>query len=143
MLTKQKIFDRVARHLLTQNKKAWRGNVCSYRDTDGLTCAVGCLIPPERYEARFEGLDISRPDGLDSRGEARAALYAALHAAGVDAKRSERLLRHLQSVHDDYNVEEWPEDLARVACAHGLSAAVLDEFGRGDVVNVNNRGEIK
>lgn len=42
--TKQKIFDKVVKHLFKQKECAINGNVCEYKTADGLKCAVGCLI---------------------------------------------------------------------------------------------------
>jgi len=51
MATLQETFDKVARHLLTQQAKAEQpdGN-CAYRGEHGRKCAVGCLISDEEYE---------------------------------------------------------------------------------------------
>lgn len=57
MMTNQEIFDTVAVHLLTQNKRATKANcstTCQYRTSEGLKCAVGCLIPDEKYTPEME-----------------------------------------------------------------------------------------
>ena len=47
----QEVFDRVARHLLTQRRKSMiersAGPVCAFRGVDGTKCAIGCLIPDQ------------------------------------------------------------------------------------------------
>lgn len=55
MIGCQETFDRVAKHLLKQNKKSVNGTQCMYRSSDGLQCALGCLIPDELYVPSLEG----------------------------------------------------------------------------------------
>lgn len=46
--TKQEIFNKVSKHLINQGELAVRDRkkptICAYRTSDGLMCAVGCLI---------------------------------------------------------------------------------------------------
>ena len=66
---KQEIFDTIVAHLRNQGKKAANGSTvegrgqlqCKYRSDDGLKCAVGYLIPDDRYAKEMEGQD---PFGL-------------------------------------------------------------------------------
>ena len=62
----QQIFDFVVDHLYTQGRRSiesgWRprlpgDDVCLYRDGNGASCAVGCLILDEEYNEDFESLD--------------------------------------------------------------------------------------
>jgi hypothetical protein len=56
--TDQEVFDQVANHLLTQNKRsvsATDNTLCVYRSPDGLKCAAGCLIADDEYDPRMEG----------------------------------------------------------------------------------------
>lgn len=55
MKSKQEIFDTVVNHLHKQGKPAEVGNTCRYRTEDGLMCAVGCLIPDDKYKPEMEG----------------------------------------------------------------------------------------
>ena len=56
-MTNQEAFDKVKAHLLLQNSRAlYKNHGCRYKDQDGKKCAVGCLIPDELYEDRFEAL---------------------------------------------------------------------------------------
>ena len=50
-MTPQKIFNTVINHLYTQKKKSFSfsNNVCQYKTSEGLKCAIGCLIPDEIY----------------------------------------------------------------------------------------------
>lgn len=122
--TEQEMFDRVAEHLLTQNKKASvedYGSVsCRYRVFDNetgecLKCAIGCLIPDDKYSARDEGYSaasvLSRLFGVPGRS------------------RMSELASDLQKVHDLYDVEWWPQELRAKAGYYGLSTAVLDARG--------------
>jgi len=57
-MNKQEFFDKVARHLLTQNAKSIeafeRNAKCLYRGPNGMKCVAGCLIPDELYSENFE-----------------------------------------------------------------------------------------
>jgi len=112
--TKQKLFDTVATHLLTQNEKSIdsHGN-CVYRGTKGLKCAIGVLIPDETYSADMEGetaQDVLRQCGL------------------VLDKGANHLAGSLQSLHDKYCVESWKDRLSVLADYNGLSPTALESF---------------
>lgn len=120
MATKQETFDAVARHLLTQGRKSMRAresegkrDVCAYRGSDGVKCAVGCLIPDGFYRPSFEGWNVDDDDIMKM-------LRKLGHHSG--------LCRSLQTVHDARNVGEWPRWLIAVAHVHGLNTAVVDQF---------------
>ena len=137
----QTIFDRVARHLLTQGEPCADGNAdrryakCLYRGPGGRSCAVGCLITDANYSADLEGtsmLDSSvPPTGAPLR------LYSAVaRSLGAEALTNDQidLLRDLQEAHDDAKdeladdvVPEWRVRLLRIAARFGLSPAALDE----------------
>lgn len=111
----QAVFDQVARHLLTQNAKAWVRSTtgeyaCRYRTPDGLKCAVGCLIADAEYTPMMEG--------KGAYGVARDYARSARHV---------HMLTRLQQVHDRSDVKDWPEELRGVAEALGLNTDVLDE----------------
>lgn len=57
-LSAQEVFDIVIRHLHNQGKQAMDPivQICSYRTSNGLTCAFGCLIPDWAYRPSMEGL---------------------------------------------------------------------------------------
>lgn len=124
-MTDQEVFDTVARHLLTQKarasdaqyeEKAW--SACVYRHSSGRKCAVGVLIPDDKYCADMEGRapDNSSTTGLKIRD-----------AAGLTDDQV-RLALSCQTVHDTRPVSDWRQQLRLVAFAHGLSPAVLAEF---------------
>lgn len=59
-MTPQEIFDTVVAHLRRQGRRAVTGvyNGCAYRTSDGLRCAVGCLISDELYKPEMEGVAV-------------------------------------------------------------------------------------
>lgn len=51
----QEIFETVARHLFAQGRPAYDlSDGCLYRGPNGTKCAVGCLIPDDRYDPAME-----------------------------------------------------------------------------------------
>lgn len=117
-LTAQELFDKVATHLLTQNKKAKSAaGHCVYRAPDGRKCAVGCLIPDEEYRPSIEG----NGAGFLIRSGLVPSLEALLSHLG--------LVEQLQFVHDRSYVQDWRAELHGVARERHLSTSVLDEFG--------------
>jgi hypothetical protein len=115
----QQIFDTVANHLRQQNSKSLLSEVacreipaptgsCAYRGEAGKKCSAGVLILDEEYEFSMEG-----------RG-----LYSVL--TKYSSSLMERLYPHhdlivqLQSVHDNFGVEEWEERLKLVAARFKL-----------------------
>lgn len=56
-MTAQEIFNIVALHLFNQQAGSFDENYehCLYRNDDGLKCAIGCLIPDEKYSEDMEG----------------------------------------------------------------------------------------
>lgn len=126
-MTPQEIFDKAARHLLTQGVKCVDSDgICKYRGDEGTACAVGCLIPDELYDQGIEGVSVSYMACFDNKEQ---ELIFSLLASGVDL--SDRLVRNLvselQDCHDAFFVDEWRDHLRRIACVHGLSARALDE----------------
>lgn len=103
----QTIFNRVKKHLLEQNKKAinLKGN-CQYLHTDGLKCAVGCLINKKYYKSKFEEIGIIGASSIPIR-------KAVLLSLGLkkDSVVFQDLLTGLQSIHDQSEPERWEIDL--------------------------------
>ena len=114
MISKQEIYDKVKAHLLTQNAKSYdvENDMCMYRHPDGLKCAIGVLIPDDAYTPDMEGHNVTAmtlyPDLWDRFPEVLKEIPVSLLSA-------------LQSVHDDYDVHQWPSALARVAKTHNLN----------------------
>ena len=126
MLSLQQIFDKVATHLLKQGKRSGIGIegagsfYCMYRGLDGLMCAVGCLIPDNAYDKRFDGASDSSVDMLAESHTFRAALAA----GGVDLLDEDvlALLADLQTVHDECDPKRWASALRERAATYGLNA---------------------
>lgn len=118
-MTTQEIFNRVARHLLTQGARAANPvtGACLYRAPDGKKCAVGCLIPDDKYRADFEGC-------LMGPGIFEAAVGAPSH----ERRRDFNLLLDLQAVHDGKMPCNWRFYLEDVSRTYLLNSCVLDEF---------------
>lgn len=90
--SEQECFDRVAKHMLTQNcKSVDLCGECMYRGSDGTKCAAGCLIPDEAYSDKFEN----------------EAWYN-LAAFGEVPCTFSKLISELQRVHDQVNAPDWP-----------------------------------
>ena len=99
-MTSREIFETVRNHLLMQNTKAMNEyeEMCSYH-TDGLQCAVGCLINDLCYDREIEGSVIS------IGGEVAEAVECSL---GHNLTNDDVvMLRLLQRVHDDLPVVQW------------------------------------
>jgi len=104
-VTAQEVINTVAQHLLTQGKKASdHGGSCRYRTTQGLSCAVGCLLTDDEYSPKMEGRmvgDISR--SLPTR-----------------LRQHHALLVRCQAIHDELAVNEWPGAIRKLAEKLGL-----------------------
>lgn len=120
-MDKQTIFTKVATHLLTQNKQALRtvsmGTTCAYRGNDGTSCAIGCLIPDDKYDPLMEGSSIDR----------NPRVLGVLSDIGIDTAdqalntySTYALLDSLQSIHDGYLSSSWRGKLAKLAWDHKL-----------------------
>lgn len=130
---RQRAFDKVTKHLLKQGNKAMQGDGCAYRTDEGLTCAIGCLIPKRAYSPLIEGNGvgvIAEPRGflgLDPRqAPTVAACDRVAKALGMPAKEGPRraeignFLRELQHIHDLDPPEAWPYRLADFALVNHL-----------------------
>lgn len=102
----QEIFDKVAKHLLTQNEKAvnFTGG-CKYR-INGLKCAAGCLIPDKDYKKDFENRTVYSVEYFENAGFSNDEIY---------------FIRDLQIIHDNYEPEFWKVKLVNIAKDNKLS----------------------
>lgn len=111
-LTAQQIFDKVAKHLAKQGKKALEEfKICRNFTGSELRCAVGCLIPRSFYR---------KPENRDFWKGSAYSLRDVLKTYGIDYTTHENLLLSLQMTHDDFQVEDWPLRLKQVAIRFGL-----------------------
>ena len=114
-MSQKAIFAKVSKHLIKQNAQS-RNPVgdCVFRNYQGQSCAIGCLIPEDRYESSFEG------QLLDEDEDVQGALK---HVIGVNPKKRHmkiNLLMDLMNVHDDSYVADWKHELTMVKDAWGL-----------------------
>ena len=118
----QQIFDKVSDHLLTQNAHSLESkhiafsatfNTCVYRNEQGLSCAVGCLISNSAYRANMEEADLA------DNSLVQYALKDIL-GSGDEYDTKFNLLCDLQNVHDKYRVDNWPIALQECATKHNL-----------------------
>jgi hypothetical protein len=109
-MSKQRIFNRVYKHLLTQKERAYdeKYGACSYLDSEGRKCAVGCLIPDGHPGQKFRGgvemLFWKYPDIKKKLG-------------------NEVFLSTLQDIHDDHTSTpaKWKSELETLAEEEGLT----------------------
>lgn len=122
-MDRQAVFDKVATHLLTQNKTSESSSgQCLYRSTNGdttLMCAIGCLIPDDKYDPFMEGqsIDMDAPDVL-----------AALDYLDITNDIDIEFLGNLQDVHDCGATYEWLSYLEDLGESYNLNTSVLDKF---------------
>lgn len=109
-MNKQQQFDKMVSHLLEQNERSGKQDgynaswTCYYRHPEGkLKCAVGALIPDDKYDPEMEGKDASR-----------------LIIKYPELKFDTELATDCQIVHDENEPEQWPVQLLMVAAEHGL-----------------------
>lgn len=114
-MTLQEMFDKVAAHLLKQNRKAISadGRSCMYRAPNGDQCAAGCLIPDDKYSPEMEGKTVFSDRVRNAIGE------IALNSSGF------HLLTDLQGIHDHCDPQSWPDRLEAAAHRFALNPAVL------------------
>jgi hypothetical protein len=112
-MTPQEVFDQVTKHLLTQNAVARddvavgeTGNGCRYRASNGLKCAVGCLIQDEEYALWMEGKQFD--SGILMNPLCPISLKERL---GPHIQ----LLRQLQGIHDSDMPWDWKLALQEAA----------------------------
>ena len=114
-MTNQEAFDTVVRHLRNQGRQAIDDGRCSYLTQDGLKCAVGCLIPDDKYGTDFEGKSVT----------ILPRTYLGLEDVYYD------LLERLEGVHDVHFhsgfTPEVKEHLRIVAHTYDLNESVIDE----------------
>lgn len=98
----QSHFDKIVSHALNMKKKAVSGRRCFYRTEDGHRCFIGALIPDEVYT---EDMEFLRPSD-------------ALSKAGIAIDKG--LASEIQSVHDEYLMDRWEDELKEIARRHGF-----------------------
>lgn len=109
-MTLQQIFDKVTKHLLTQNKISEDYFGCVYRGDNGLKCAVGCLIPDHLYHDSIENKTVDSP-------EVSAIMKQII--PGYNSRKEELLMR-LQEIHDEFETFVWKTKLQELALTFNL-----------------------
>lgn len=151
MKTLQEVFDAVSVHLITQGQRSelvdedgQQVHACAYHGSDGKTCGVGCLLPPELDTTPFEGC--STVSVLYSHDPHIVALRDALAAVDVidltdldsqENRDMQLLLDEVQRVHDqscyrglgaDHDMRDlWNAELEELAGRLGLSCDRMRE----------------
>jgi len=120
---RQQVFNRVTDHLLSQQKKSMTVTTnlpdgqCRYRSDSGLKCAIGALIPDDKYQPDMEGC--TAPALIQRFGWEAVGLDGS--NLTLDEQYSLRcFLDNLQCVHDLYAVEDWKKELLAVAMKYKL-----------------------
>ncbi len=114
-MTKQEVFNKVVRHLLTQNEWAMMINEigvekCMYLTPTGLKCAVGCLITDNAYHPSLENQSVSADE----------VQQALLRSGIVLGDNDLSLLRVLQIIHDLKAPYLWRHELCEAAKKYNL-----------------------
>lgn len=120
-MTIQQIFNKVAKHLITQNKKSKLGRNCAYRTENGLSCAIGCLISDKLYKS--SGLEKAECDGHTFDLNGLSSHFPGVYDSIVDNNNrftSHNLLDTLQMIHDWEHPNAWRKSLIHVAKTFGL-----------------------
>lgn len=135
-MEKQEIFDKVATHLLTQNKRAHDGSSCVYRAPDGCKCAAGILVSDEDYSPSMEG--IPWPES-EKDIEAFKKIAGGRRMVGLVAEKigNPKLVLRLQDIHDGGGPEgllAWRGKLKDLASKENLDASVLDNIVSADQI---------
>lgn len=115
-MTKQELFTKVSSHLRQQRSRSvmtrpGRGSgvivACAYRGEDGKKCALGILIPDDKYNPDIEG----------ARGSDVIKNYTEIKKP---SKGLLRLADALQAIHDTIEPTSWGDALRALAISHGL-----------------------
>jgi hypothetical protein len=122
---REKIFDRVARHLLTQCERATDNYGCVYKGPNGLRCAVGCLIPDDKYVITMENKPFNSEEML-------AVLPEELHVDRGQLLHGPlfNLLVKLQRIHDRMEPKDWRNALGNIAKENGFHWPLRPQYAR-------------
>jgi hypothetical protein len=96
LTTDEGVFEFVKQHLITQGEKSSSSTSCYYRNSSELSCAIGCLIEDQFYN-----------DGLEFHNGDDPLVIEAVKKSLPNWVINKDMLLSLQSVHDEYEVEEW------------------------------------
>jgi hypothetical protein len=115
VMTRQEVFNKVARHLLQQNERSREnGKGCLYRGPRGLKCAVGCLIPDDKYIPVIEGEPVQ-------------SIMSRYDILSDFPKEYGLLLANLQNLHDMDEPANWKKGLVEIGKYHDLDTSWLTQ----------------
>lgn len=119
--TEKDVLDFVSLHLLTQGVHSYLddggtfdrcSNICAYRGSNGLKCAVGAIIPSEAYKYNMEESN-----------------YPQMLSANPTFKTDHcDLLTELQQVHDNENTDYWDTRLKSIYERLDIPTNILDKI---------------
>lgn len=114
----QQVFDYISNHLLSQGERCEEFDddmnpVCVYRNSEGQSCAAGCLIGKSEYGLSFEGKD-----------------WGTLMSDGKVPRDHYGLISGLQKVHDTWKADKWYEGLFDVARTYNFDTTNLDMYAK-------------
>lgn len=99
-MTNREAFDTVKKHLLCQGRRSLSDGNCKFRGDGGLKCAIGILIPEDKYQPSWDA-------------SMSASIREVSEACGfVDLDKS--MLASLQRMHDTRPVSEWASRLEEI-----------------------------
>lgn len=138
-MTKQEVFNTVARHLLKQGKPAATKNshYCKYRVKVGghvLKCAVGVLLPDKLYDEALEGASVKDGDlygrAVDLHPDQRTP-FREWYAETITPNR--HLIIALQALHDeaadvDNALSHWKGGLWVIARNYRLDPKIVETW---------------
>lgn len=109
----QDIFDRVVSHLAKQGRPAYHSQGgCLYRTPEGLSCAIGCLIPDSVYKFSMEGMSVL---GLIESEYIK-----------IESDDAVELICALQSAHDtQQSKDDLINRLTHIACEFSLNSSAV------------------
>jgi len=108
-MTDLELIEFVEAHLLKQGAKSITRHPfdidrfkCTYRGENDYMCAAGCIIKDEFYCVDLEGSSVYCD-----------AVKFALFSSGIHPEQID-LVRHLQTIHDNYEVHEWADKIQKL-----------------------------
>lgn len=128
----QDLYNVVKTHLLAQLKKSIRLNsqgelICAYRGDNGLSCALGCLIPDEAYHPDIEGetpylINLNDADSDTGTFPRRYTQWIGINGSDANLGMLD-LMTTLQGIHDNMDLEpkQWDNSLEHTATRFGLN----------------------
>jgi len=107
-MSRQEVFNKVYTHLLKQMRRSIEGGRCHYRGPNGLKCAVGVLIPDNRYSPKMEGKHLH-------------GIFEEISDLFESETHMVALLARLQEIHDSYSPDQWKDRLKELAAGWKLN----------------------